>query len=132
MKWDKPMKSEILYHINYYSLKTAAAVFANKSQKWINLGKKIKLWGILKKTQSFMNLLHNKSQSITNSVYHYDIKLLIFFTSKSTTCVFYSTWINKADQRVPPISGPSHMLNKKAVENYCTNSENWYLKGATH
>ena len=124
----------ILYQINYYSLKTAAAVLANKSQKWINLGKNIKLWvwGILKKHNLLWTYCIIKSQSITNSVYHQDIQLLIFFTSKSTTCVFYSTWINKADQRVPPISGPSHMLNKKAVENYCTNSENWYLKGATH
>ena len=43
----------ILYQINYYSLKTAAAVFANKSQKWINLGKKNKVVRNPKKNTSF-------------------------------------------------------------------------------
>ena len=96
---------------------------------WIYLGQQKKLWGFLKKSNLLWNYYIPTKKADQLIQFTTKTKPLIFFTSKFTSV--YSTWINKARTRVPPISGPSHMLNKKAVENYCTNSENWYLKGVT-
>ena len=94
------------------------------------MGQQKKLWGFLKKTNLLWNYYYIPTKKADQLIqFTTKTKPLIFFTSKFTSV--YSTWINKARTRVPPISGPSHMLNKKAVENYCTNSENWYLKGVT-